>query len=76
MAVEWETKPLTDLYDFSSGLSKPSSEFGSGEGFLTFKDVLDNYFVPAELSGLVNSTPAEQAKCSIKRGDVVSYENQ
>jgi type I restriction enzyme S subunit len=70
MASEWLTVPLSDLYDFSSGLSKPRSEFGFGHGFLTFKDVLNNYFAPNQLSALVNSTEEEQANCSIKRGDV------
>lgn len=70
MADEWRTVPLSDLYEFSSGLSKPRSEFGFGQGFLTFKDVLDNFFVPDQLSALVNSTEKEQANCSIQRGDV------
>ena len=70
MVHEWQSLPLSELYEFSSGLSKPRSEFGFGHGFLTFMDVMDNYFVPQELSALVNSTEAEQEKCSIKRGDV------
>jgi type I restriction enzyme S subunit len=70
MANEWRTEQLSELYEFSSGLSKPRSEFGFGHGFLTFKDVLDNHFVPIELSALVNSTEKDQATCSIQRGDV------
>jgi type I restriction enzyme, S subunit len=70
MADEWKIVGLSELYEFSSGLSKPRSEFGFGQGFLTFKDVLDNYFVPSELSALVNSTEKERANCSISRGDV------
>jgi hypothetical protein len=41
MAGEWRTVPLSELYEFSSGLSKPRAEFGFGRAFLTFKDVLD-----------------------------------
>lgn len=70
MAGEWETVPLGELYNFSSGLSKPRSEFGFGHGFLSFKDVFYNYFVPVTLSELVNSTEKEWASCSIKKGDV------
>jgi type I restriction enzyme, S subunit len=70
MAGEWKTVPLGDLYEFSSGLSKPRSQFGFGHGFLSFKDVFYNYFVPARLVELVNSTEAEQRSCSIKTGDV------
>jgi len=62
--------PLGELYDFSSGLSKPRTAFGSGYPFLTFKDVFYNIFVPDELGDLVNSTERERHSCSIKRGDV------
>ena len=70
MAGEWRTAPLESLYDFGSGLSKAREEFGFGYGFLSFKDVFHNYFVPATLSQLVNSTEKEQQACSIVRGDV------
>ena len=65
---EWPEVPLSQLYDFRSGLSKPRSEFGYG--FLSFKDVFYNYFVPDKFSELVNSTERERESCSIKRGDV------
>ncbi|MCF1365073.1 restriction endonuclease subunit S [Burkholderia cenocepacia] len=70
MAREQVEKPLGDIYDFRSGLSKAASEFGSGYPFLTFKDVFYNAFVPDELGDLVNSTEAERSACDIKRGDV------
>lgn len=70
MAGEWTTISLDELYEFRSGLSKPRSAFGSGYPFLSFKDVFYNTFVPRQLSGLVNSTPEERHKCSIKRGDI------
>ena len=70
MADEWESHYLTDLYEIRSGLSKPRSEFGFGYGFLTFKDVMDNYFVPETLGSLVNSTEKERESCSVMRGDV------
>lgn len=70
MASEWKTFRLNDVYDFSSGLSKPRSDFGFGHGFLTFKDVFDNFFVPDSLTALVNSTEKEREACSIRRGDV------
>ena len=70
MESEWKTVSLAELYDFSSGLSKPRSEFGFGHGFLSFKDVFYNYFAPEKLEQLVNSTDKEQQACSIQRGDV------
>ncbi len=62
--------PLAELYEFRSGLSKPRSAFGSGDPFLTFKDVFYNFFVPDELGDLVESTEKERISCDIKRGDV------
>jgi len=70
MVDDWKEFPLSQLYDFCSGLSKSRSAFGSGYGFLSFKDVFYNFFVPDKLSELVNSTEKEQESFSIKRGDV------
>lgn len=70
MESKWKELPLSQLYDFRSGLSKPRSQFGFGYGFLSFKDVFYNIFVPGKLSELVNSTDQERESCSIKKGDV------
>ncbi|MBK8503800.1 MAG: restriction endonuclease subunit S [Saprospiraceae bacterium] len=61
---------MNEVYNFSSGLSKGAKEFGFGHDFLTFKDIFQNYFVPKNLSSLVNSTEKERKSCSIRRGDV------
>ncbi len=70
MASEWPAVPLGELYSYRSGLSKPRSAFGSGFGFLSFKDVFYNFFVPDELSELVQSTEKERDASSVRRGDV------
>lgn len=70
MGNKWPEVTLTDIYDISSGLSKPAKDFGSGYPFLAFKDVFYNTFVPSELTQLVQSNEKEQAACSIRRGDV------
>ena len=70
MESEWKTAFLTDLYVISSGLSKSRKFFGSGFPFVAFKDVMYNFFLPDELSQLVQSTEEEQAKCSVNKGDV------
>ena len=70
MQSDWRKAPLTDLYDISSGLSKPASEFGSGFPFVGFKDVFYNFFLPENLTELVQTDEKEQAKCSVERGDV------
>ncbi|SDX68218.1 restriction endonuclease subunit S [Hymenobacter psychrophilus] len=69
-ATEWPEYNLNLVYDFASGLSKPREEFGFGFGFLAFKDVFHNYFLPETLSNLVNSTEKERKSGSIKRGDL------
>lgn len=66
----WPSFALTDVFDVRSGLSKPASEFGSGFPFVTFKDVLDNYFLPETLGSLVRSSGIERELCDVRRGDV------
>lgn len=70
MASERNIVPLDQVYEFSSGLSKPRSDFGSGYPFLSFKDVFYNIFVPRKLNESVNSTEHERVSRSIRRGDV------
>ena len=67
---EWKEFFLNDVYTISSGLSKPAEDFGSGFPFLSFKEVFNNFFVPKNLSELVESSEKERLTCSIKRGDV------
>lgn len=68
--TSWSFASLTDVYDVHSGLSKPRSEFGFGHAFLSFKDVMDNPFVPHTLHALFNSNEKERQSCSVMRGDV------
>lgn len=68
--MEWKEVRLGDVYDVHNGLSKGGKFFGSGFPFLTFSVVFNNYFVPEELSSLVQSTEKERLSCSIKAGDV------
>ena len=67
---EWKEVYLNDVYEISSGLSKPAEDFGTGFPFLTFKEVFNNFFIPDKLSELVESNEKERFTCSIKRGDV------
>lgn len=67
-SIRWAT--LGELYESSSGLSKSADQFGYGQPFLSFKTVFNNPIVPTDLSNLVNSTEAEQARYSINAGDV------
>ena len=61
---------LKELYSISSGLSKSTSQFGYGNPFLSFSVVFNNYHIPNTLIDLVNTSPVEVRRFSIKRGDV------
>ena len=68
--MSWEKVKLEKLYTVHNGLSKGRQFFGSGFPFLSFSTVFNNYFIPSELSDLVQSTEKEQQDYSIRRGDV------
>ena len=67
----WVETTLGELYDVSSGLSKSKESFGFGETFISFKDVFNNWFLPAEPEGLVDSNDKDQKTCSVKKGDIL-----
>lgn len=67
---EWKEYKLGDIYEVHNGLSKGGKFFGSGYPFLSFSTIFNNWFIPNELSNLVQSTEKEQENYSIKEGDV------
>lgn len=66
----WKEYKLGDIYEVHNGLSKGGKFFGSGYPFLSFSTVFNKWFLPAELSNLVQSTEKEQESFSIQKGDV------
>lgn len=70
MLNNWKKYKLGELYDVSSGLSKPREEFGFGNPFVSFRDIFYNYFLPNELSELVNTSKREINSCSVLKGDI------
>ncbi|MBN8695181.1 MAG: restriction endonuclease subunit S [Bacteroidetes bacterium] len=66
----WKKYKLGDIYDVSSGLSKPREEFGSGNPFVSFRDIFYNYFLPENLTELVNTNIKEIKSCSVRKGDI------
>lgn len=66
----WEKVTLGELYTVHNGLSKGRKFFGTGDPFLSFSTVFNNYFIPDELVDLVQSDEKEQKNYSISRGDV------
>ena len=67
---QWKIYKLGELYGVQNGLSKGGTFFGSGFPFLSFKTVFNNYFIPTRIYDLVQSTPAERERFSVKRGDI------
>ena len=67
---EWKSVKLGELYEVHNGLSKGRKFFGSGYPFLSFSTVFNNYFIPNELTDLVQSTESERNSYSIHRGDI------
>ena len=67
---EWKEYKLGDIYEVHNGLSKGGKFFGSGFPFLSFSTIFKNWFIPNELSNLVQSTEKEQESYSIKKGDI------
>ena len=68
--MKWEKMKLGELYEVHNGLSKAGKFFGEGYPFLTFSTVFNNYFIPNQITDLVQSTKKEQDSYSIRRGDV------
>ena len=68
--MKWEKVKLGELYEVHNGLSKAGKFFGKGYPFLTFSTVFNNYFIPKQITDLVQSTEKEQESYSIRRGDV------
>ena len=66
----WKKVKLGELYEVHNGLSKARPFFGEGYPFLTFSTVFNNYFIPNQITDLVQSTKKEQESYSIHRGDV------
>ncbi|MCG9748234.1 restriction endonuclease subunit S [Shewanella sp. Isolate8] len=61
---------FSDLYTMSSGISSTKEQAGHGTPFLSFSAVFNNYFVPDELTELMDASEKQQESYSIKEGDI------
>ena len=68
--VEWVLCKLRNIGDAQNGISKSSEFFGKGFPFVSYGDVYRNYSLPSTVSGLVDSTPEEQERYSVRKGDI------
>ena len=67
---EFKRHHLADLYEISSGISTTKDQAGHGAPFVAFKDIYNNYFIPERLTELMDTTPEQQEKFSVREGDV------
>ena len=67
---EWFFGKLRNVGDTQNGISKSSEFFGKGFPFVSYSDVYKNYSLSSTVSGLVDSTPEEQKRYSVKKGDI------
>ena len=59
------------LYDMSSGISTTKAQAGHGSPFVSFGTVFNNYFLPDELSDLMDTSEKEKEIYSVKKGDIL-----
>ena len=62
---------FSDLYDMTSGISSTKEQAGHGAPFVSFSTVFNNYFLPDELTDLMDTSEREQETYSIKKGDIL-----
>ena len=63
--------PFAQLYDMASGISSTKEQAGHGSPFVSFSTVFNNYFLPATLPDLMDTSLKEQEIYSIKKGDIL-----
>lgn len=68
--AHWSVKALRYLGDCQNGINIGGEAFGSGSPFVSYGDVHKNHVLPAEVTGLVQSTSEDQQRYSIEYGDV------
>lgn len=62
---------FADLYDMTSGISSTKEQAGHGSPFVSFSTVFNNYFLPDELTDLMDTSEREQETYSIRKGDIL-----
>lgn len=65
-----KTYRFSDIYEISSGISSKPEQAGHGKPFLSFSTVFNNYFLPDELSDLMDISEDEEKTYSIREGDI------
>jgi len=66
----WELKRLCFVGRSQNGINIGGEFFGSGYPFVSYSDVYNNYSLPREVVGLVESSTADRERYSVERGDI------
>lgn len=61
---------FSDLYAIGSGISTSPDQAGHGYPFVSFSTVFNNYFLPENLSDLMQTSESERKQFSVKNGDI------
>jgi type I restriction enzyme, S subunit len=70
--VEWEEKPLGELFEFKNGLNKGAEFFGFGTPIVNYMDVFQKEAVySGGLKGRVSVNPSELKTFDVRKGDVL-----
>ncbi len=67
---EWEVKKLRYLGSCKNGISKGAEYFGYGYPFVSYGDVYQNFSIPIQVEGLIDSTEEERNLYSVEEGDI------
>lgn len=66
----WEMKRLRFVGRSQNGINIGGEFFGFGYPFVSYGDVYNNYALPGEVVGLVESSAEDRKRYSVKRGDI------
>ena len=69
--AHWDVKALRYLGECQNGINIGGEAFGSGSPFVSYGDVYKNHVLPGEVAGLVQSSPEDRQRYSVKAGDVL-----
>lgn len=71
MPAHWDVAKLGHIGRCANGINISGDSFGSGYPFVSYGDVYKNAELPHSVAGLVQSTPEDRVRYSLKAGDVL-----
>lgn len=68
--AHWKMKRLRFLGRLQNGINIGGEFFGTGYPFVSYSDVYQNFSVPTNVTGLVESGSEDRSRYSVRRGDI------